>query len=33
MIHETAAKAVAETEAAKAAAHHNVDNAASEGIM
>ena len=35
MTHEATAKAtaVAETEAAKAAAHHNVDNAASEGIM
>ena len=32
MTHEAAAKAVPETEAAKAAAHHNVDHAASEGM-
>ena len=35
MIHETAAKAVAETgveAAAKVAAHHNADHVASEGM-
>ena len=32
MIHEAAAKAVAETEATTAAAHPNVDQAASEGM-